>query len=163
MGASVDSLHCAPATNRSLYVSCTVIEFFLKSLPHWGAGVAQSVKWPTSAQVMISRFMGSSPASGSVLMARSLEPASDPGSPSLSALPPLVLSLKTKMLKNTKMQERYKKLHHTGYVDGSLLPPDLQQVDSKNRLRPKCANPEEVGGVRPGPRLHGLTRAARHG
>ncbi|XP_044909606.1 band 4.1-like protein 1 isoform X15 [Felis catus] len=59
----------------------------------WGAWVAQSVEHPTSAQVMISRFVGSSPASGSVLTAQSLEPASDPVSPSLSALPPFVLCL----------------------------------------------------------------------
>ena len=39
---------------------------------HWGAWAAQSVKRPTSAQVMISRFVISSPASGSVLTAWSL-------------------------------------------------------------------------------------------
>ena len=49
-----------------------------------GAWVAQSVERPTSAQVMISRFAGSSPASGSVLTARSMEPASVSVSPSLS-------------------------------------------------------------------------------
>ena len=48
-----------------------------------GAWVAQSVKRPTSAQVMISRSMSSSPASGSVLTAQSLEPVSDSVSPSL--------------------------------------------------------------------------------
>ena len=58
-----------------------------------GAWVAQSVKRPASAQVMISRFVGSSPASGSVLMAQSLEPASDSVTPSLSAPPPLALCL----------------------------------------------------------------------
>ena len=41
----------------------------------WGAWVAQLVKHPTSAQVMISQLVGSSPALGSVLTARSLEPA----------------------------------------------------------------------------------------
>ena len=40
-----------------------------------------SVKRPTSAQVMISRFMSLSPASGSVLTAQSLEPASILGFP----------------------------------------------------------------------------------
>ena len=35
--------------------------------------MAQSVERPTPAQVMISRFVSSSPASGSVLMAQSLE------------------------------------------------------------------------------------------
>ena len=50
----------------------------------WGAWVAQSVKRPTSAQVMISRLVSSSPASGSVLTAGSLEPVSDYVSPSLS-------------------------------------------------------------------------------
>ena len=53
--------------------------------------MAQSVKHPTSAQVMISQFVGSSPASGSALTAGSLEPASDSVSPSLSAPPPLTL------------------------------------------------------------------------
>ena len=56
-----------------------------------GAWVAQSVKRPTSAQVMISRSVSSSPASGSVLTAQSLEPASDSVSPSLSAPPPFML------------------------------------------------------------------------
>ena len=54
-----------------------------------GAWVAQSVKHLTLAQVMISQFMGSSPASGSVLTARSVEPESDSVSPSLSAPPSL--------------------------------------------------------------------------
>ena len=48
--------------------------------------MAQSVKHLTSAQVMISLFVGSSPASGSVLIAQSLEPASDSVSPSLSKI-----------------------------------------------------------------------------
>ena len=48
-----------------------------------GTWVAQSVKPPTWAQVTISRFVSSSPTSGSVLTAQSLEPASDSGSPSL--------------------------------------------------------------------------------
>ena len=46
-----------------------------------------SVKGPTLAQVVISRFMGSNPASGSARSARSLEPASDSVSLSLSAPP----------------------------------------------------------------------------
>lgn len=48
--------------------------------------MAQSVKRPTSAQVMISRSVSSSPASGSVLTAQSLGPVSDSVSP--SDLPP---------------------------------------------------------------------------
>ena len=58
-----------------------------------GAWVAQSVKRPTSAQVMLSRFVSSSPASGSVLTAQSLEPVSDSVSPSLSDPPPFMLCL----------------------------------------------------------------------
>ena len=46
--------------------------------------VAQSVKHPTLAQVIISWLVGSSPALGSVLTDRSLESASDSVSPSLS-------------------------------------------------------------------------------
>ena len=52
----------------------------------WGAWVAQSVKHLISAQVMITHSVSSSPALGSVLIAQSLEPASDSVSPSLSAL-----------------------------------------------------------------------------
>ena len=57
-----------------------------------GAWVAQSVKRLLLAQVMFLRLMGLSPVWGSVLTARSLEPASDSVSPSLSAPSPLILS-----------------------------------------------------------------------
>ncbi|KAF0881312.1 BEND2 protein, partial [Crocuta crocuta] len=69
----------------------TLAHFFTPSSFGEGAWVAQSVKRPTSAQIMISRFVGLSPASGSVLTAQSLEPVSDSVSPSLSACPPLML------------------------------------------------------------------------
>ena len=59
----------------------------------WGAWVAQSVKCPTSAWVMIAQFVSSSPASGSVLTARSLEPASDSVSLPVSAPPKLMFYL----------------------------------------------------------------------
>ena len=59
----------------------------------WGAWVAQVVKRPTLAQVMILLSMGLSPTSGSVLTAQSLEPVSDSVSPSLSAPPSLMLCL----------------------------------------------------------------------
>ena len=59
-----------------------------------GAWVAQSVKRPTSAQVMNLWFVSSSPTSGSVLTAQSLEPALASVSPSLS----LSLSLSAPLL-----------------------------------------------------------------
>ena len=55
--------------------------------------MAQSVKRLTSAQVMISWLVGSSPASGSVLTAQSLEPALDSVSPCISVPPPLISCL----------------------------------------------------------------------
>ena len=59
-----------------------------------GTWVAQSVKHPTLAQVMISQFGGLSPVSGSVLTTQSLEPALDSVSPSLGPSPArLCLSL----------------------------------------------------------------------
>ena len=65
--------------------------------------MAQAVERSTSAQVMISQFVSSSPASGSVLTAQSLESASDSVSPSLSAPPLLTLCLSLSFLKiNTK-------------------------------------------------------------
>ena len=51
------------------------------------------VKRLTSAQVMIWRFVSSGPVSGSVPTARSLQPASNSVSPSLSSPPLLVLCL----------------------------------------------------------------------
>ena len=59
----------------------------------WGTWVAQLVKHLTLAQVVISKFVGSNPMLGSVLMAQSLEPASDSVSPSLSDPPPFMLCL----------------------------------------------------------------------
>ena len=56
-----------------------------------GTWVAQLGKRLTAAQVTISQFVSSSPAPGSVLIAPSLEPASDSVSPSLSAPFPLML------------------------------------------------------------------------
>ena len=64
--------------------------------------MAQSIKRPASAQVMISRFMSSNPASGSVLMAQSLEPASGSVSPSLSIPSLLMLCLSV-----SKINKRY--------------------------------------------------------
>ena len=56
--------------------------FFLSQF--WGTWVVQLVKRPTLTQGMFSRFVSSSPASGSVLTVQSLEPALDSVSPSLS-------------------------------------------------------------------------------
>ena len=56
--------------------------------------MAQSVKRPTSAQVLISQFVSSSLVSGSVLTAQSLEPTSHSVSPCFS------LSKINKILKN---------------------------------------------------------------
>ena len=69
--------------------------------------MAQSVKRPTSAQVTISRYVSSSPASGSVLTVQSLEPASDSVSPSLSA-PPLLMLCLTKI---NKMLKKFLKIN----------------------------------------------------
>ena len=62
----------------------------------------QSVEHPTLAQVMILQLVSWSPASGSVLTAQSLEPASDSVSPCLSLLMlcvSLSLSLKNDIFK----------------------------------------------------------------
>ena len=68
---------------------CTPEYLFFIMFIYWGAWVAQLVKHMTLAQFMILRFVGSSPALGSVLTAQILEPASDSVSASLSAPPPL--------------------------------------------------------------------------
>ena len=61
------------------------IESVVKTLPARGTWVAQLVKCPTSAQVMVSWFMNSNLTSGSVLTAQSRKPPSDSVSPPLSA------------------------------------------------------------------------------
>ena len=59
----------------------------------WGSCVSRSVGRPTSAQVMISQLVGSSPTSGSVLIAQSLEPALDSVCVSLSLPLPCLCSV----------------------------------------------------------------------
>ena len=61
--------------------------------------MAQLVEHPTLAQVMVTQFVGLSPASGAVLTAQSLEPASGSMFPSLSA-PPLLMLARSLSLKN---------------------------------------------------------------
>ena len=107
-------------TNFSLWAVVWGFKFGLKR----GAWVAQSVKHLTSAQVMISWFVGSSPASGSVLTARSLEPASDSVSPSLSAPPLLMLCLSV-----SKINKNIKKIKKGGaWVAQSVKSPTSAQV-----------------------------------
>ena len=95
--------------------------------------MAQSVERLTSAEVMISRSVSSSPASGSVLRAWSLEPASDSVSPSLSAPSPLALYLSVSQKQVTLNKEE----------DVDRKPPD--SVVSSTDLR----------GGKGGPRLPG--------
>ena len=90
--------HCAVRLKLT-YDSMLLFKLQVEKIPSLrGTWVAQSVKRPTSAQVVILQFVSSSPASGSVLTAQSLEPASVSVSPSLSvpALLALFLSLKGK-------------------------------------------------------------------
>ena len=54
---------------RGLFNTLCILK---KNMGSWGAWVAQSVERPTSAQVMVSQFMGSSPTLGSLLSAQSL-------------------------------------------------------------------------------------------
>ena len=71
--------------------------------------MAQLVKSLTLSQVMISQYVSSSPVSGFVLTAQSLEPASDSVSPSLSAPPPLTLSLSASQKKKCNKKKLIKK------------------------------------------------------
>ena len=72
--------------------------------------MAQPVKHPTSAQVMISWFVGSGPTLGFVLTGRSLDPASDSVSSSLSGPPPLALCVSISKNKYT-LKNCFKNLH----------------------------------------------------
>ena len=67
-----------------------------------GAWGAQSAGCPTSAQVTISWSVGSSPTSGSVLTAHSLDPIPDSVSPSLFPSSTHIFSLSLSLKKNIK-------------------------------------------------------------
>ena len=80
--------------------------------------MARLVKRPTSAQVTISPFMSSSPASGSMLTAQSLEPASESVSPFPSAPPLLALCLSLSLSKiNIKKKKKRKESIFPGVPD----------------------------------------------
>ena len=91
--------------NTGLRAALSLLRYltsYLKIINMRGTWVTQSVKQPTSAQVMISWFVGSSPTLGSVLTAHSLEPVSDSFSLSLSlslslSAPPLLMPVSSKM------------------------------------------------------------------
>ena len=72
--------------------------------------MAQLVKHLTSAQVMISLLVGSSPVSGSVLTAQSLKPVLDSVSLSLCPSPTRILSLS---LKNKRTFKKINKVVST--------------------------------------------------
>ena len=74
----------------------------VKNINNQGAWVAQSVKHPTLAQVMISQSMSSSPTSGCVLTAQSLKPDSDSFSLSLCPSQTRARSLSLKNNKHLK-------------------------------------------------------------
>ena len=77
--------------NRLSHPDAPVFNF--KTERKRGAWVAQSVKHPALAQVMVSWFVSSSPMLGSVLTAQSLETVSDSVSPFLCSSPVRALSL----------------------------------------------------------------------
>ena len=81
----------AKAVLRGKFIA--IQAYIKKQEKSWGAWVAQAIKRPTSAQVMISRSVSSSPMSGSVLTSQSLEPVSDSVSPSLYPSPTHTLSV----------------------------------------------------------------------
>ena len=71
-------------------------EFIIMDLKYQCIGAPRLVNYLTLARVVISQFVGSNPASGSVLAAQSLEPASHSVFPSDSAPSPLALSFSLK-------------------------------------------------------------------
>ena len=92
-------------------LGCPVQEVRVPLEGRWrGAWVAQWVKRPTSTQVMISRFVSSSPASFG-LCAVSTEPASGPVSLSLCPSPAHVCSLSLSKV-NIKKSLPFKKKKH---------------------------------------------------
>ena len=88
----------------NIVIRITTITNRIQMERHRDAWLAQPVKQWTSAQVTISQFTSSSPASGSVLAVQTLEPASDAVCSSLSAPSLCSLSL-------SKINKHLKKLN----------------------------------------------------
>ena len=111
---SVQSLLWILCPPLSLPLPCflSLSKINIKNMKNRGAWVGHLVKHLTSAQVMISRFVGSSPMLGSVLTAQSLEPASDSVFPSFSALPLLMLCL-SRSLKKINIKKIKTKIKNT--------------------------------------------------
>ena len=99
-----------------------------------GTWVAQSIKHLTSAQVMISRFVSSSPMSGSVLTDQSLEPASDFVSPPLSAHPMFMLCLSLSLNNEKMLKKRNKKQKKTGPREMSTAYISLEELLLQNLM-----------------------------
>ena len=87
--------------------------------------MAQSVERPTSAQVMISWTVSSSPASGSVLTAQSLEAASDSVSPPLSLCPSPTHTLSLSPSKINFLKKIFKGKGGVAWVAESVKHPTL--------------------------------------
>ena len=90
--------------------------------------MAQLVKCPTSAQDMISQFVSSSPASGSVLTARSLEPAVDSVSPSLCPSPVCAVSLSLSLSKIINTKKKCFRVSHHGHGTVPLKMVDMGRL-----------------------------------
>ena len=107
------------------------------------------VECPTPAQVMIAQFMNSSPTSGSVLMAQSLQPASDSVSLSLSlslSAPPPLCSVSLCLSKIIKCKKKTLK-KNTGVLihRGTSTPMFIAALSTIAELwtEPKCPSTGE--------------------
>ena len=116
--------------------------------------MAQLVKCMALSQVMISQFMSSSPASGSVLTAQSREPASDSVSFSLTLPLSHLCSLSHSLSLSLKNKQQKKlvfflieKITHLGLLDGALglgSGHDLMVCEFEPHVR-LCADSSEPG------------------
>ena len=97
--------------------------------------MAQSVKHPTSAQVMSSQFAGLSPMSSSVLTAQSLKPASDSVPPPLSAPLPLVLSLSLSLSLSHSLSEGYRYAVLKGHMHPNVYSSTIDNSQSMERAQ----------------------------
>ena len=92
--------------SKSYILKYSPIKDYVKKYLIRGAWVAQSVKRPTLAQVMILLSVSSSPTSGSVLTAQSLEPALVSVSPSLSMLLPCSHPVSLSRINKEKLKKK---------------------------------------------------------
>ena len=102
--------------------------FYLKTYKNLGPLGGSVGGAPTSAQVLISWFMSSSPVSGSVLRAQSLEPVLDSVSSSFSLFPSPTHTLSLSLSQKINIKKKFKSMTFSSEILSNYFSGDFPSV-----------------------------------